>query len=139
MVPIAFVQRKVYRLPPWIVAAVLGASVWGMPPAQAQRPNAPNLATVIKVCVNGLIFRNIFADGTPGGPTTGVTQTDAAIACRGVGSLAEARQVKLCVNGLLFTSITDDGLPAGQRTDITTRNAAIACSICTNNLRGDRH
>jgi hypothetical protein len=143
MAPIAFVQqlvqRKVYRLMPGIVAAALGTSVWVMPPAQAQRPNAPNLAIVIKVCVNGLIFRNIFADGTPGGPTTGVTQTDAAIACRGVGSLAEARQVKLCVNGLLFTSITDDGLPAGQRTDITTRNAAIACSICTNNLRGDRH
>jgi hypothetical protein len=105
-----------------------------LPVAQAQSPNP---ALVIKVCVNGLIYRNIFADGTPGGPTTGVTQTDAAIACRGVSSLAQARQVKVCVNGLLFTQVTEDGLPAGPSTGLTTRNAAIACSICQSGFRGE--
>jgi hypothetical protein len=96
-------------------------------PAAALELPPPALA--IKVCVNGLLYRNIFADGTPGGPSTGITQTDAAIACRGVGSLTQARQTKLCVNGLLFTQVTEDGFPAGPSTGITSRNAAIACSI----------
>jgi hypothetical protein len=118
-----------------LVGVVIGAGVTIMlPVAQAQSPNP---ALVIKVCVNGLIYRNIFADGTPGGPTTGVTQTDAAIACRGVSSLAQARQVRICVNGLLFTQVTEDGLPAGPSTGITTRNAAIACSICQSGFRGE--
>jgi hypothetical protein len=130
--------QPLYRLTAGLTAVVLGAGLLvPLPVARAERPNVANLATVIKVCVNGLIFRNIFPDGTPGGPTTGITQTDAAIACRGVSSLAQARQIKLCVNGLLFTQVTEDGLPAGPRTDITTRNAAIACSICTNSLRGN--
>jgi hypothetical protein len=108
---------------------ILFGSLGVMPLAHAELPNP---ALVIKVCVNGLIFRNIFEDGTPGGPTTGVSQTDAAIACRGVRTLQQARSTKLCVNGLLFTNITPDGMPAGPSTGLSTRNAAIACSNCPN-------
>lgn len=127
-----------YRLPfapiGWTVLGLWMGSLEGMPTAQAELPNP---ALVIKVCVNGLMYRNIFEDGTPGGPSTGVTQADAAIACRGVRTLQQARSTKLCVNGLLFTNITADGQPAGPSTGLTTRNAAIACSACPTPWTGD--
>jgi hypothetical protein len=84
--------------------------------------------------INGLLYQNIFADGTPGGPTTGITQSDAAIACRGVTTLQQSQSAKRCVNGLLYTRITDDARPAGPSTGMSTRNAAIACAIDTNPL-----
>jgi hypothetical protein len=90
-------------------------------------------ALVVKVCVNGLLYRDIYRDGTPSGTRTIIGQNDAAIACQGVGSLPQALTIKRCVNGLLYTQIYDDGTPAGSATGFDARNAAIACTVYPKN------
>ncbi len=101
-------------------------------PKFALAQNVSGQALVVKVCVNNLLFKNIFKDGTPAGPRTNLAPTDAAIACQGVTSLAQALSLKSCVNGLLFTNIFRDGTPAGPATNVDPRSAAIACAICPN-------
>lgn len=98
----------------------------------AAAQNVTGQALVVKICVNNLLFKNIFKDGTPAGPRTNLAPTDAAIACQGVTSLAQALSLKSCVNGLLFTNIFRDGTPAGPATNVDPRSAAIACAICPN-------
>jgi hypothetical protein len=101
-------------------------------PKLALAQNVSGQALVVKVCVNNLLFKNIFKDGTPAGPRTNLAPNDAAIACQGVSSLTQALSLKSCVNGLLFTNILRDGTPAGPATNVDPRSAAIACAICPN-------
>jgi hypothetical protein len=98
----------------------------------AAAQNVTGQALVVKICVNNLLFKNIFKDGTPGGPRTNLAPADAAIACQGVTSLPQALSLKSCVNGLLFTNIFKDGTPAGPATNVDPRSAAIACALCPN-------
>jgi hypothetical protein len=90
---------------------------------------------VIKNCVNGLLYTDIFENGRPAGPRTIISPGAAARACQGVTSRQQAEAVKLCVNGLLYTDIFENGRPAGPRTIISPEAAARACAICSNNDR----
>lgn len=110
------------------IGIALAGSLHGF--VQAQTVN--DRALVVKVCVNNLLFQQIFKDGTPAGPRTIINQGDAAIACQGVTTLQQALAAKLCVNGILFKSTFSDGTPSGPATGVDTRNAAIACAICSN-------
>jgi hypothetical protein len=114
-----------------ILATGLGTEIaLGSGFALAQTGNDRSQA--IKICVNNLLFQQIFSDGSPGGARTIINQGDAAIACQGVSNLQQAYAAKLCVNGLLFKSTFSDGTPSGPPTGLDTRNAAIACAICPN-------
>ena len=86
--------------------------------------------TVIRFCVNQLLFDHTFPDGTPAGKRTIIDPNSAALACRGVISKQEARTVRQCVNGLLYEETFSNGNPAGDRTILDPASAARACALC---------
>lgn len=104
---------------------ILGLNPWFPAPAVAQID-----PLAIKICVNGLLFDQVFANGRPAGRRTIVDPRSAAIACQGVRTLEQAQEIKTCVNSLLFESVFPDGRPSGPRTFLEPRVAAVACAPC---------
>ena len=97
-----------------------------------ERPVQQLDPSVIRFCVNQLLYDHTFPDGTPAGDRTIIDPASASIACRGVITLEEAQSVRKCVNGLLYESTFSNGSPVGERTIIDAASAARACSLCKN-------
>ena len=85
---------------------------------------------VIRSCVNQLLYKHTFPDGSPAGDRTIIDPASASLACRGVTSKDEADLVRQCINGLLYTETFTNGNPAGDRTIIDPASASRACSVC---------
>jgi len=75
---------------------IASAQIIGLPsPKVAQAQADP---TSIRQCVNGLVYKYIFSDGTPNGNTqTGMPSDLATVACRSINSSSEAQQMRKCV------------------------------------------
>ena len=92
---------------------------------------AQDRAQVARVCINGLLYRHIYNDGTPNGSTRNdISDSLAGQACRGVNTLQQAQAKRVCINGLLYRHIYNDGTPNGStRNEDTTANLAVrACN-----------
>jgi hypothetical protein len=113
----------------WVGGSLLaiGTSVCAGAIAMESHPPDPD---IIRFCVNQLLYTQTFNDGKPSGDRTIITPNAAAIACRGIQSRTEAREVRRCVNGLLYENTFSDGTPTGARTILEPEAAARACSRC---------
>ena len=90
---------------------------------------ADERAKAVRICVNGILYTNIYSDGQPAGNRNDVDDDAAGVACKGVTTIDEAKAVRICVNGILYTNIYADGQPAGGRTDVSSMAAAKSCAL----------
>lgn len=102
--------------------------------AMASPSWAQSRETVVRRCLNGLLYTEIDYNGEPGfnAERTVVGQQAAALACEGVRSRTEARDIRRCVLGVLYTNTDFQGSPGfnSQRTEIVPEAAARACRLC---------
>ncbi len=104
--------------------------VLSLPWVFASKAMAQDRAQVIRLCVNGLLYGTVSADGVPElSSQTDFPERWVARTCRPVRTLEGAKAKRICVNGLLYQAIAEDGSPqlSTKNEDIMPSFAVRAC------------